>query len=433
MSKIKIIIQREFNTRVRKRMFVITTILTPLLMVSLMVIPVILAKKGSAGATEKRIVVVDNSGIVGGQLKNKGKLTFENSDKTLEQLRSEKPKVFGILVIGSDVLTNPSNVQLYTYSSSTIDIEGAISGSLEKIIESEKIKAYNIENLSRIMKEVKTNVSVQAFRIDESGNEKQSSSKLSMGMAYVFGFLIYIFIFIYGVMVMQAVIEEKSSKVIEILVSSVRPFELMMGKILGIALVAITQFMIWIVLIFILGTAAMQYFGADMASAAGAAPGMSAGGGSDILPALRSMTDAGFLLKTIGSFICYFLGGYLLYASMFAALGSAVDSPGDAHQLQMPATIPLIIAIMVLMNVMRDPNSTMALWFSMIPFTSPIIMMARIPYGVPAWQIVVSLAILAASFVAMVWFAAKIYRVGIFMTGKKPTIQEIVKWARYKS
>lgn len=438
MGKIGIIISREFNQRVRKRSFIITTILTPLLMVGLMVAPVILMSVKNDDA--KQILVVDQSdGTISKQLTGVDNITFTVVDEPVEKLKSDRrDHAAGILVIGSDVMTNPKNVQLYTYESSTMDFERNISRQIEKIIETQRLKSYDIENLPQIMSDIKADVSLQVFRIDEQGGQKQSSSLLATAAAYIFGFMIYMFVLLYGVMVMQGVIEEKSSKVLEVLVSSVKPYELMMGKIIGIASVAIVQFMIWMVLIFVLGSVAMQMFTPDTLSAASVG-GAAMGGippelsqiNPEALEILKSATDLGFLATIFGGFIAYFIGGYLLYAAMFAAIGSAVDDVADSQQLQLPVTIPLILAIVVLMNVMNNPNGSVALWFSMIPLTSPIIMMARIPYGVPAWQIITSLCILYASFVGMVWTAGKIYRVGIFMHGKKVSWREIIKWIRY--
>ena len=253
-----------------------------------------------------------------------------------------------------------------------------------------------------------------------------------MTASYLFGFLIYMFVFMYGVMVMHGVIEEKNSRVLEIIVSSVRPFELMLGKILGIASVALVQFLIWVALILALGTAALHLLTPDALIRGAAVPGVVPQMDAGTLAAIRQVTDGGFLLKLFGGFLVYFVGGYLLYAAIFAAVGSAVDNVQDAQQLQMPATIPLVFAIVVMFTTMQNPNGTLSVWCSIIPFTSPIVMMARIPYGVPAWQLALSVALLYGSFLSMVWVAGKIYRVGIFMYGKKPGFAELYKWIKYK-
>ena len=440
MGKIKIIAAREFNERVRKKSFIITTILMPIAFVAMMFVPALMMNMSSD--EQKEIIVVDQSGLVGEKLHNEGQIVFAPSDKSFDVLKEEKNEVFGILVIGEDVANNPSNVQLFTYESSTINIESAITDQVRSIIEAEKLKQYNIDDLDRILNEIKTPVSLQVKQLDESGEAKDSSAILNIALAYIFGFLIYMFVFLYGNMVMQGVIEEKSSKVMEVMVSSVKPFQLMMGKILGIAAVAITQFFIWVVFIVVVGAGALSLLGGTevLAAAAQAGTGMdpmmaSMGNISldkDTVALINTVTDPAYLVRILGGFLIYFVGGYLLYAAMFAAVGSAVDNEKDTNNLQLPITIPLILALFVMMNAMQEPNGPLAVWFSMIPFTSPIVMMVRLPYGVPEgfW---ISVVLLYATFLATVWLAGKIYRVGVFMYGKKPTFGELLKWIRYKS
>lgn len=441
MGKIKIIAEREFNERVRKKSFIITTILMPIAFVAIMFVPALMMNISSD--EKKEIIVVDQSGMVGERLQDDGQMMFSLSDKGFDTLKEENNEVFGILVIGEDVATNPSNLQLFTYESSTINIESAITEQVRNIIEAEKLKQYNIDDLDRILDEIKTPVSLQVKQLNESGEAKDSSAILNIALAYVFGFLIYMFVFLYGNMVMQGVIEEKSSKVMEVMVSSVKPFQLMMGKILGIAAVAITQFMIWVVFILVVGAGAMSLLGGDELLAAAQAsaamdPATASMSGAemsldkDAAALINTITDPGYLVRILGGFLLYFVGGYLLYAAMFAAVGSAVDNEKDTNNLQLPITIPLILALFVMMSAMQEPNGPLAVWFSMIPFTSPIVMMVRLPYGVPDgfW---ISVLLLYGTFLAMVWLAGKIYRVGVFMYGKKPTLGELLKWARYKS
>ncbi len=441
MGKIGIIAAREFNERVKKKSFIITTILMPLFFVALMFVPALMMNIKSDEA--KEVIVVDQSGLIGDRLVSDGQLTFSPSDKSFEELRDEAHEVFGILVVGSDIATNPSNLQLFAYESSTINIEQAITEQVRTIVESEKLKEYNIEDIDAILEAIKTPVSIQVKQLDESGDAKESSSILNIALAYIFGFLIYMFVFLYGNMVMQGVIEEKSTKVMEVMVSSVKPFQLMMGKILGIASVAVTQFAIWVVFILVVGGAAMSLLGVDemMAAASSAsamdpAAMMGAAGvpslDDETLSIIRTVTDPGYLLRILGGFLIYFVGGYLLYAAMFAAVGSAVDNEKDTNNLQMPITIPLILGIFVMMSAMQEPHGPLAFWFSMIPFTSPIVMMVRLPYGVPGWELALSVGLLVVTFVGMVWLAGKIYRVGVFMYGKKPTFRELLRWARYK-
>lgn len=446
MGKIGIIIQREFNQRVRKKSFIITTIITPLLFIGMFAVMGVFMTMNFSDT--KEVMVVDNTGIIAPRLESNKRIEYQPSELTFEQIKEQKSdggleNLYGILVIGPDVMDNPRNVQLYTYGTSTMDVEMEMAGQIGDVIEAEKLKRYDIENLPQILEEVKTNVSLKSYSIEVSGAEKESSSGIAMAASYIFGILIYMFIFLYGAMVMQGVIEEKSSKVIEIMVSSVRPFQLMMGKILGIACVALTQFFIWVVFFFVAASAVGAFLTPDIVAEASA--GLSDGSMGDmvamsgmnnidpeIMSAIDAAKDPAFLLRLLGGFLIYFIGGYLIYAAMFAAVGSAVSNEADAQQLQLPITIPLLLAFMLMFNVMRDPNSSLAVWASIIPFTSPVIMVARLPYGVPGWEFIASIVLLVATFIFLVWFAGKIYRVGIFMTGKKPTFKELWKWSRYK-
>ncbi|MBQ8271937.1 MAG: ABC transporter permease [Tidjanibacter sp.] len=441
MGKIAIIAGREFNERVRKKSFIITTILMPIAFVAIMFVPVLMMNIQSDEKHE--IVVVDQSGTIAPKMQDSATIDYTSSDRTLEELTAEQQDIFGILIIGSDVATNPSNVQLLTYESSTINIESEITDQIRTILEAEKLKAYNIEDIDSILEAIKTPVSLKVKQLGESGETKESSSILNIALAYIFGFLIYMFVFLYGNMVMQGVIEEKSNKVMEVMVSSVKPFQLMMGKILGIASVAVTQFVIWVVFILVVGGVAMSLFGvSDMMAAATASAAMDPAAmmgaaempamDGELLAVLGTITDPTYLLRILGGFLVYFIGGYLLYAAMFAAVGSAVDNEKDTNNLQLPITIPLILAIFVMMSAMQDPHGPLAFWFSLIPFTSPVVMMVRLPYGVPGWELALSIGLLVATFVAMVYLAGKIYRVGVFMYGKKPTLGELAKWIRYK-
>lgn len=439
MSNVLIIIQREFNERVRKKSFIITTLLMPVLMIGLMAAPALIMQ--FSRGEEKQIAVIDESGLVAPRLENGDELKFETTDLSTEEARKSLTDKFGVLYIGGDILTNPNNVKLYVNSSSSLTVENNITGQIEDILEAEKLKSYNIENLSEILREVKTSVGMQTFRNDESQEEEAhaKSSVIATAVGFVLGMILYMFLLIYGSMVMQSVIEEKNSRVLEVMVSSVRPFELMMGKILGVASVAVVQVLIWGVLICGIGALVMPHLvPADvMASAQAMQQGIPAAASTvdmnpEMLQALAAVTDFGYIALIFVYLLLFVFGGYLFYSAMFAAVGSAVDSIQDAQQLQTPITIPIILALLVMMSVMNDPNSQVAFWFSMIPFTSPVVMMARIPYGIPVWEVVLSLVVLYASFGAMVWFAAKIYRVGIFMYGKKPSFKELYKWMRYK-
>lgn len=438
MSNISIIIGREFNERVRKKSFIITTLLMPVLMLALMAAPALIMRFSTGEL--KRIAVIDESGRVAPALESDEEFRFEPTELTTDEARRSLEDVYGILYIGRDVMTNPDNVRLYLNGSSSLSVEENITGQIEDIIETEKLKAYHIENLPQILDEVKTTVHMQTFRNDESQEEDSQarSSVIASASGFVLGMVLYMFLLIYGGMVMQSVIEEKNNRVLEVVVSSISPFRLMLGKILGIASVAVVQVLIWGVLVCGVGALVMPHLipaemmGSVEAMRAGTLDPTAAGVDMEMVQTLATATDFGYVFQIFAYLLLYVIGGYLLYSAMFAAVGSAVDNVQDAQQLQTPIMLPIILSIFVMMVVMKDPNSPLVFWCSMIPFTSPVVMMARIPCGIPTWEIVVSLAVLYATFMAMVWLAAKIYRVGIFMYGKKPTFKELYKWIRYK-
>lgn len=444
MNKIGIIIGREFNERVRKKSFIITTLLTPLLMIGLMVAPMLLTQY--TGSEQKCIAVVDDSKLIGQHLQSNDEILFEQTPLTIELARIEYCDRFAILHIGKSIMENPGDVRLYTNSTASITLEMNIASQLESVIEEIKLQRLNIEDLPSILASIKTNINLQSYSngtpadsdSESSTGEKANSSIVATVVAYVLSFMLYMFILIYGVMVMQSVIEEKNSRVLEVMVSTVRPLDMMLGKILGVASVALLQIAIWIALIMGVGYFVMPELIPDEMSMAvamlqqGASP-ESLGTDTDmgLLQAIATLTDMGYLMKIIGSLLVFMVGGFLLYAALFAAIGSAVDNPQDAQQLQTPVTIPIILSLFVMLSVINDPTSELAFWFSMIPLTSPIVMMARIPYDIPGWEIALSLGILIATFIIVVWFAGKIYRVGILMHGKKPSIKELWKWMKY--
>ncbi|MBQ6882193.1 MAG: ABC transporter permease [Alistipes sp.] len=433
-NNISLIVGREFRARVRKKSFIITTLLMPVLMIGLMVAPALIMEYSQG--EQKRIAVIDESGLVAPQLQSDEAMAFETIDLAVEEARNSLADHFAILYIGSDILSNPSNVRLYANASTSIMLEEQITSQIEQVIENEKLKAYQIDNLDQILAEVETHVSMQTFRNDKTEEEAQSgqSSIVATALGYILGFVLYMFLLIYGAMVMQSVIEEKNSRVLEVMVSSVKPFQLMMGKILGVASVAIVQVAIWGVLIFGVGSFVLpQLMPAEaMMGAEAMEAGVATNVDPEMLQVVSAMTDSAYLAKIFICLILFVFGGFLLYSAMFAAIGSAVDSVQDAQQLQTPVMLPIILGLLMMLAVINDPNSPIAFWFSVIPFTSPIVMMARIPYDIPMWEIVLSLVLLYASFMVMVWLAAKIYRVGIFMYGKKPSLKELWKWMRYK-
>ncbi len=436
MSNINLVIAREFNERVRKKSFIITTILMPLLMVLLSVTPALIMQFSSSEL--KTVEVIDQSGVIFSSLENNDEVEFHLTTLSLDEVRANKEH-FGVLFIGEDILTNNSNVRLYTNSASSMMLESSITRSIEGVIESERLKAYNIENLEEILSSVEAKVAMQSIRNDKKeGNETSSSSIMAMGLGYILGFILYMFLIIYGVMVMSSVVEEKGSRILDVLVSSVRPFDLLMGKIVGVALVAITQIAIWIALMLAITVFVVPAVMPDdvmqsvEAVQAGSTLAADTTIDTELVGALATLTDFGYIAEILLFTLLFLVGGYLLYSAMFAAVGSAVDTPEDTQNLQLPIMLPIIFAIMLQTLVTKDPNSTLVTIFSMIPFTSPILMMARIPHGIPMWEIIASLVILYASFVGMVYLASKIYRVGIFMHGKKPSFKDLWQWTRYK-
>ena len=436
-SKIGIIIGREFNERVRKKSFILTTLLTPLLIVGLMVAPMLIMSYSEG--EEKRIVVIDDSGIIAPYLQSNDEVRFEPMSITVEDARKVFKEHFAVLHIGKDVVNNPAEVRMYTNESASIMLEENIATIIEKAIESERLKAHNIENLPQILASIKADVALQSFKNESSsGTEeiKSSSSAVATVIAYVLSFMLYMFLIIYGAMVMQSVIEEKNNRVLEVLVSSVHPFEMMLGKILGVALVAVLQIVIWIALIACVGFFVIPLLIPEdissMLEMMRQGVAIEAGADIGLLQAIMTLTDVQYLGTIFASLLLFVVGGFLLYAALFAAVGSAVDNVQDAQQLQLPITMPIILSLLIMITVINDPTSKVAFWCSMIPFTSPIVMMARIPYEIPMWEIITSLVLLYATFIGAVWLASKIYRVGILIHGKKPTFKELYRWIRYK-
>ncbi|MBE6213106.1 MAG: ABC transporter permease [Rikenellaceae bacterium] len=437
MNKIKIIIAREFNEHVRNKTFIITTILMPVLMILMMATPTLIML--FATGDEKELLVIDESGLMAEKLENTDELRFTPTDLSLSEARANT-EVFGVLWIGQNIVDEPTQAQLYTNSSSSMSMEENISSQIEKVVEKERLSRYNIDNLEQIMKDVEANVVLTTYRNDQTSESGEAEEATSSGVAYmlglVLGMILYMFLIIYGSMVLASVIEEKSSRVLDVLVSSVSPFQLLMGKILGVASVAITQVAIWAVLVCGIGGAVLPALMPDdimqtvEAVQAGQMTTIEADIDADMLSALSFATNTGKLVMLFVYLVLFILGGFLLYSAMFAAVGSAVDTQQDASQLQTPIMIPIILAIFMAMAVFNDPNSSLAFWGSIIPFTSPVVMMARIPFDIPTWQIWFSLAILYASVVGVTWVAGKVYRVGIFMHGKKPSFKELWQWIK---
>ncbi|MDR3132994.1 MAG: ABC transporter permease [Prevotellaceae bacterium] len=440
MKKIFLIIEREFLTRVKKKSFILTTILVPVLLAGLMVVPFLI--QSVKDDRQKTIIVVDRSGLAEKALVNADNIVFHfRPEASLDSLKQqcEKEGWYAIVTVSPMDEESQVSVGIYAFRQINMEVQNQVKRNLEKAVEQYKLDAYQIPGLDAILASIKTKIPIKTFVWGDDGKEKATHTGLSMGISYILSFMIYMFIFMFGSMVMRGVIEEKNNRIVEVIVSSVKPFQLMMGKITGVASVGLLQFIIWILLTLLLAAVGQSFFPAT--SAAGMAPAIAGSAGaevsqvmndtilSDIFGKLNSIN----FVAIIAAFLLYFLFGYFLYAALFAAIGSAVENEADTQQLTIPVTIPLILGIFLMMHTFQYPDSSLSFWGSIIPFTSPMVMMARIPFGVPFWQIALSLSLLFLTFIATVWFAGKIYRVGILMYGKKPTLKEMWKWVKYKS
>lgn len=417
-SPLAIIISREYLERVKRKSFIISTLLMPILMIGLMLAPALIIAFSTPD--DKTVAVVDQTPEqIGRKLEKEAELTFVDAGNDYKAAMADED-YDAVLVINKDAVSRPDGIRLYSREAASMQAESAISGQLESIIEKERLKAYDIANLAQIMKELDVDVTLETFRITDGEDASETSSIASYLIGIIMSLMLYTFIMLYGQMVTTSIIDEKSNRVLEIVVSSVSPNALMMGKIVGIGLVAITQILIWGVLL-----TGCSFWIMPLVSNAAAAAG---DGALD----LGMLGSPWYIAELFGYIALFLIGGYLFYSSIYAAVGSAVDNIQDASQLLSIAIIPIILGLLLSMQAAQDPSSGLAFWASMIPLTSPMVMMSRIPFGIPGWQILLSLVILYASFVGMVWIAAKIYRVGIFMYGKKPTVVELIRWARYK-
>ena len=449
---IRTVIAREYLTKVKKKSFLLTTFLVPVIMAVAIVAMVLIMTK--VGDRIQNVAVVDQSGFVLPYLTDSRSNTYNDfSSESPEDLKLRLDAAgMDVLVVVSPLDTAAKTVSVQTYSKKPlgVDFSQEVGGKVDDAVEAYRIESYGIENLAKIMAEVRSDVSVTEYLLDESGNETVSESGIYMAVSMILGIFIFMFITLFGGMVMSSVIEEKASRVVEVLISSAKATELMFGKIIGVALVALTQFILWIVLTLLIVTVAGGLIGMDRLQGSDPqqmiqmAQGM--GVSSDQIGNLADAAatpadDMSVIVTTLAhipwvtlivSFFIFFILGYLLYASLFAAIGSAVENEADTQQLQIPLTIPLMVAYMIVFVAFRNPDGGVAFWGSMVPFTSPIVMLARIPYGVPMWQLVVSILLLFVTFVACAWLSAKIYKVGILMFGKKSSFKDLWKWIKQK-
>ena len=416
MHKIWLIIKREYLVRVRKKSFIIMTILGPILMAALLIVPTYLATQ----TQENRIIALnEDANYILEDSEFIHFTTIPTSEAELLKTDFSESPFYALLYIDGENFTLYSNQQI------SLSVSKSIERQLEQLIEHEKLKLLGID--LQILEDASTEINITTKIISEDGNTSNSQAEASMGIGFLSGILIYMFIFMYGTMVMRGVIEEKTSRIVEVIISSVKPFQLMMGKILGVALVGLTQFVLWILLTIIISTVAeLAFLDVNVM-----ATEMNSSDQSVILAQVAELTGGINLLQIFLAFIFYFLAGYLMYSALFAAVGSAVDAEADTQQFVLPITIPLILSFVLITPIMENPDGTLAFWMSMIPFTSPVIMMVRLPFGVANWELALSIGILIASFIATTWLAGRIYRTGILMYGKKATYKEIWKWLKY--
>lgn len=449
LRTIGVIINREYSTRVKKKTFLLTTFLVPVLFVACFAILGVVMV--NVKEKTKTVAVVDESGIVMSYLKNSEQISFQ--DMSSEPLDTVKARLAdlgldGVLSISK--IDEQKNLQASFTSVKPVGmgVTATMSRYIDDALEDYRIRSYDIDGLEEIVNSVKADVPIRTFVLDEKGDEKVSESGVNSILSMVLGIFIFLFITMFGSMVMTAVVEEKTSKVVEVLISSVKATELMFGKIIGVALVALTQFFLWIVLSIVLLSAGMGIIAPkmmDTVDAQSIVAGLPEGTNQfDTMTAVLSHSDSelGDIVGTLAGlnigqlvlyFIVFFVLGYLLYASLFAAIGSAaVDNENDTSQLQMPVTIPLMIAYFIALYAYNAPDSAVALWGSMIPFTSPIVMLARIPFGVPGWQILLSIGLLVVTTIACAYLSAKIYKVGVLMYGKKTTFKDLWKWLKQR-
>ena len=440
MSNFSVILKREYLTRVKKRSFLIITFLGPLFFAALMIAPSLMMMKSDSMETNKTIAVLDETDWFNGKFESSDINTFvyTNTDENIDTLKKLilEGVYDAVLYVPATSLSVPTNAKLYSNKQIPMSLSSYIKSEMKQEVEHRKLLAHGID--PKIVKSVNTSINISTIRMDEEEGEKTSYAELESIIGLALAVIVYFVIFLFSNQVLRGVIEEKSNRIIEVIISSVKPFELMMGKIIGIALVGLTQFLLWIVLTIgiylvangiILGPEIMSPSGTVMTEEISQI--VDTNQGQNIMLEVVSMIESINFKAILISFLFYFVFGFLLYAALFAAVGGMVDNETDSNQFVTILSMPLIVAIVCSTAMINNPDSGLGIWLSMIPFTSPVSMMIRIPFGVPYWQVVVSLLILVLTFVFITWIAAKIYRTGILMYGKKPNLKEIWKWLRY--
>ena len=432
MNKILIIIQREFLKRVRTKGFIILTITMPFIMAALVFVPLWLSS--IENDEQQKVAVIDPTGVYAKALKASKSFAFSAQPVITEEMRSEDSPYDAVVAISGDLVKNNGKVTIYSHKEIPGNMLDYIQSKLNETVQKQKLEATGIAGLDKIIDDVQRDVNMRTVKWSKEGDEQASSTYVAIIVGGIFTLLIYIFVITYGGMVMQSVIEEKTNRIMELLVSSVKPFQLMMGKIIGVMLVGIAQMALWGVMLSIIMTVASVGFGVSQAPSIAAGQPMPS-------PTMNMSQDTQELLTAIVNlpyaeiglmFIIMFVGGYLLYSSFFAATGASINEQEDANQFVVPITMITLFGLYAAMYSIENTDGPLAFWASLFPLTSPIVMMIRITFGVPLWQELLSIALLYASAFLMIWIGGKIYRVGILMYGKKPSIKEIIKWMRYK-
>lgn len=427
MKALSLIIQREYLSRIKKKSFILMTILTPIMMIALIFVPLLLA--GIKDSEAKRIAIVDNTGKYAQYLQSSDEYQFETASENPSDLRPNiGNELFGILQITDDLVNNPKAITFYSEKQAPQNLLTYIDMTFSEVIQSDKLNQLAVRDnidpqaITEIQQILQNSdkVKITTMRWSKDGDEKETSTMIASAIGMVFTFLMYMFIMMYGVMVMNGVVEEKSNRIVEVMISSVRPFDLMMGKVIGIGLVGLTQLFIWIALVGGMLVAKNSLF-----------PMMEATSTESMAINLNLIASVNWI-ELIASFLILFIGGYLLYASLFAMIGAAVDNAQDTQQFMMPISLIFIFAIYAGVYSIQNPDGPLAFWCSLIPLTSPIVMIVRVPFGIPFWELALSIGLLYLTIIFIIKFAAKIYRIGILMYGKKPNIKEIIKWFNYK-
>ena len=433
MNKIGIVIKREYLQRVTKKSFIILTLFAPILFAALVFVPLWLSSIKSSDTFN--VAIVDRTGKYASLFKDTDSFHFQSFDRSesMEIHKENHTGIFAFLEITDDLLNNPKAVTLYSEKQIPADLKREVNRTLSQYLENEKRASFNIPNLDEIIQSSRVNMDVQTIKWGKDGTATESSSGLASAIGMMLTIIIYMFILMSGAMVMQSVMEEKTNRIVEVMISSLRPFDLMMGKIISMGLVCLTQLLAWCVLTMALVSVGGVFFGTNASQNAMALQNGMQSGMTELhaVTGLLSKLSSFNFVEIIIYFILFFIGGYISYSSLFAAIGSAVDNHEDSQQFMMPMMLFIIFALYAGIYSGQNPDGPLAFWCSFLPFTSPMVMMVRIPFDIPFWQILVSLVLLYASALFFVWVSAKIYRIGILMYGKKPSIREIIRWVRY--